>query len=107
MYDLFNQSQPQATTAVKSGSNYSFETSLPAYKSNPGIKLTQAESILELVKELKETCLLELSDRLDIPQSTVSGRIKDLRDAGKVKYAPKEDSISYKGYVRKKICLCS
>lgn len=103
---LPESSPPVVMESRKRKTNYSYETSLPAYKSNTEGKVTQAEKILATVKQLKQTCLKQLSDVLGIDQSTVSGRIGDLIEEGRVKYADKENYITYGGRLRKKILIC-
>lgn len=78
--------------------NYSFETSLPAYKINPVNKQSQANKILGYVKQLKSTTLKELEDLTGMPQSTIAGRVNDLIEDKKVHYNGKK---KYKGMLRK------
>jgi predicted HTH transcriptional regulator len=80
--------------------NYSYQTSLPAYHENTSGKIAQAQKINAIVNEKKSTCLKEIEDILNIPQSTVSARISDLRNEGKVKY---DGVIVFKGRKRKSI----
>lgn len=86
-------------------SNYSYETSLPAYYDNSSLKKRQQDVILKLVEDCG-TCLKEIEKKLkavyniNIPQSTVSGRISDLIKEKKVMYLGK---IFFEGYTRKKI----
>ena len=85
--------------------NYSYETSLPAYHSNANDKKRQQDIIQSLVTE-KGTCLKEIEIRLwqlhkiRIPQSTISGRINDLIQQKKVMYM---DKIDFAGCKRKRI----
>ena len=82
--------------------NYSYETSLPAYHSNANDKQRQQDIIQSLVTE-KGTCLKEIEIKLwqlykiRIPQSTISGRINDLIKENKVMYSDKAEFAGYKG----------
>lgn len=78
--------------------NYSFETSLPAYKANSLNKQSQANKIFGYVKQLKSTTLKELEDLTGMPQSTIAGRVNDLIEDKKVHYNGKK---KYKGMLRK------
>ncbi len=85
--------------------NYSYETSLPAYHSNANEKKRQQDIIQGLVTE-QGTCLKEIEHKLkqlykiEIPQSTISGRINDLMKEKKVMYFEK---CFYDGCTRKRI----
>lgn len=86
--------------------NYSYDTSLPAYHSNANEKQRQRDYILSLVtedgitgKELEYN--LKKVYGMTIPQSTIFGRIKELKDDRKVMYA--SDKKFYSGKLRKKI----
>lgn len=85
--------------------NYSYDTSLPAYHSNANDKKRQQDIIQGLVTE-KGTCLKEIEIKLwqlhkiRIPQSTISGRINDLMKEKKVMYF---DKVKYAGCKRKRI----
>lgn len=64
---------------------YSRKTSLPAYKENPDLKESQKKQVLQLMKRLGGVaCLKQLQQEMKIPQSSISGRIGDLRQEGKV-----------------------
>lgn len=78
--------------------NYSIETSLPAYLSPKDV---QVEKVYETVKNGANN-LLAISELLNMPQSTVSGRINDLIEIGRVKY---EGILEYKNRKRKQIKL--
>ena|SRR5436190_728259 len=80
-------------------SNYSYPTSLPAYESGPLIKHKQSEDILAFIKR-GATNLLQLSQLTGLPQSTVSGRISDLLNEGKIEY---KGFVIYADRKRKKI----
>lgn len=90
-------------TPAKRG--YSWDTSYPALKENPQGKALQAEKVYEVIKRLGETCLLQISEELGMEQGRVSARMSDLISAGRVRYSGKEDYISYKGRIRKKIIV--
>lgn len=79
--------------------NYSFETSLPAYKDNPAEKRRQQDEILRFIRKGANN-LLQLSILMRIPQSTVSGRMTDLIKEGKAEYSGK---VVYNGSQRKRI----
>lgn len=78
-------------------SNYSFETSLPAYKDNKESKKQQVEIIYEAIKNGKQT-IAELADLTGLQPSTVSGRIGDLVRAGRV-YS--DSTVIFNGRKRK------
>ncbi len=83
-------------------SNYSFETSLPAFKENKALnKHRQCDLILGIVRKGANN-LLQISQVSGIPQAIVSARIYDLIEDGKVKY---EGKLNYNDRVRKKIVL--
>lgn len=81
--------------------NYSYQTSLPAYRDNGSEKLIQADLVLAYIG-LGKNCLLQIADQMRLPQSTVAGRVNDLIEEGKVKY---EGFVIYKDRKRKKIVL--
>lgn len=81
-------------------SNYSYLTSLPAYHEAPDVKKRQAEMIFSFIVNGANN-LLQISELVGLPQSTVAGRITDLKNAGKVEY---EGFVFYKDRKRKKIC---
>lgn len=63
-------------------SNYSYETSLPAYQEDQQGKDAQAKRILAIMKSLGGKCTIkQIEELIHLPQSTVSGRMKDLREA--------------------------
>jgi predicted transcriptional regulator len=81
-------------------SNYSFDTSLPAYQGNQEDKQIQKKKLLAIFNQCGgRATLKEVADLMGLPQSTVSGRIndliadKELMDTGEKK--------SYQGYTRK------
>jgi predicted transcriptional regulator len=76
--------------------NYSYETSLPPYKQD---KTSQCLAVLDCVTE-DCNCLLQISRKLKLPQSTISGRVNDLIEMGKVKY---EGFTTYENRKRKAI----
>lgn len=81
--------------------NYSYETSLPAYRETPSEKAFQSSKVLESIKDGKST-LLEISEALGLAQSTVSGRVNDLIEEGTVKY---DGFTNYKNRKRKNIIV--
>jgi hypothetical protein len=83
-------------------SNYSFETSLPAFQSCPDEKKKQADMIYELIQQGADN-LLKLAELTGLEQGRISARISDLIEERKVRYA--EEKIVYKKFKRKKICL--
>lgn len=86
--------QPQTST-----SNYQTETSLPAYQDNQEGKLIQEQRILQALKNLGgKGCILQLNELLNLPSSTISGRLNDLREKRKVKDTGQK--VKYKGYTR-------
>lgn len=82
-------------------SNYSYETSLPAYHSNVSEKKLQSETVLSLVKKGVNN-LLELSQLTGLPQSTISARCNELIKDERIKY---EGFIYYEDRKRKKIVV--
>lgn len=78
---------------------YSHTTSLPAYLENQTGKQQQKEKILSLITE-EGTCLKQLEELTGLPQSTVSGRVNDLKEERKAMY---HGFITYGGRLRKKI----
>lgn len=81
--------------------DYSYETSLPAYKDNVEEKGSQLEMIICMVNNGDNT-LLELSHDSGLPQSTVAGRVNDAIKLGRLKY---DGMVEYSGRKRKKIVL--
>jgi aryl-alcohol dehydrogenase-like predicted oxidoreductase len=79
--------------------NYSFETSLPAYQERPTEKRRQCDNILQFIKRGVDN-LLQLSEVTGLPQSTVSGRVNDLKTEGKIDYP---GYVVYKDRKRKRI----
>ena len=81
--------------------NYSFETSYPAYKEAPELKRRQADELLLFIKRGANN-LLQLSQLSGLPQSTVAGRCNDLKTEGKIDYA---GHVIYADRKRKKIVV--
>jgi hypothetical protein len=80
--------------------NYSHQTSLPAYKSNVSGKEIQKKVILKAMQSLGgKATLLQLAEITDIHQSTVSGRMSDLRKDRKV--MDTGEKLKYGKYTRK------
>lgn len=79
--------------------NYSYETSMPAYKDNPNLKKTQAEELLSLIRKGANN-LLQIAELSGLPESTVAGRVNDLIKEHRVKYNGK---VVFRNRVRKKI----
>ena len=94
--DLFSQPKTEG---------YSHATSGVAYRSNPEKKLACKERLFLIIQRLKSTTLLELHEITGLPQSSVSGRIADLIQEGRVKYSSRQDYVFYKGQLRKKILV--
>lgn len=89
-----NQIQPKHST-----SNYQMETSMPAYQSNQEEKLVAEKRILQALKSLGgKGCILQLHEMLQLPSSTISGRLSDLREKRKVKDSGTK--MKYRGYTR-------
>lgn len=85
-------------------SNYSVETSLPAYHSNPEGKTLQAQKVLAKMHSLGgKVCIKQLEEVLSLPASTLSGRINDLIAAGKVRDTG--EKCTYQGMRRKVFAL--
>ncbi len=90
--------------------NYSHSTSKPAFKSNADGKKTHCELILNIFKELEgKACLLQIQQQLQLvhnihlPQSSVAGRVGQLRQRGLV-----EDTgghVSYENLKRRLFSL--
>lgn len=75
----------------KSKTSYSWRTSLPAYLENLEGKDMQEKLVLHVMKKKRgKSTLKEVQDylrtifRITLPQSTISGRMNDLRDKGYV-----------------------
>jgi predicted transcriptional regulator len=81
-------------------SNYSFETSKPAYEEN--LATNNEKQKYQVFKWILKggNNLLQISGMMGIPQSTVSGRINDLIKEKKVEYS---EFVIYKERKRKKI----
>jgi len=79
--------------------NYSFATSLPAYHDRPSEKQIQTEKTFILIKKGVNN-LLQLSEILQLPQSTIAGRVNDLIAENKVQY---KGEVIYANRKRKKI----
>lgn len=79
--------------------NYSFETSLPAYLEDPKGKKKMQMKVVNMVRQGMQT-IREIADALDMPDSSVSGRISDAMKDYQVKY---DGKIVYAGRLRKKI----
>jgi hypothetical protein len=80
-------------------SNYSYETSLPAYKDEVLTKKRQADEILKFIVKGANN-LLQLSQITGLPQSTIAGRCNDLKFEGKIMY---NGFTYYQNRQRKKI----
>jgi hypothetical protein len=66
--------------------NYSRETSLPAYKENQAGKEAQKTRILQVIRDLGgRATLKQIEEVIQLPQSSISGRINDLIEDRKVK----------------------
>lgn len=84
--------------------NYSIETSLPAYHSFPSQKKKQAEKVLNAVKYLGENaCIKLVAAHVGIPDATASARINDLIKDGTLYYTDEKKVID--GMKRKIIAI--
>lgn len=72
-----------------SNTNYSYETSLPAFHENAEGKEVQKDMIYSLIIQSEKTCLKTLEKLTGLPQSTIAGRINDLVKEEKVMYKDK------------------
>lgn len=85
--------------------NYSYETSAPAYHSEQGAKLIAMKLIEKLMEDNGGARTLKQLEedlramKIYLPQSTISGRMSDLRDLGIVEY--NDACLVYKGRKRK------
>jgi predicted transcriptional regulator len=80
--------------------NYSLETSLPAYHSDQNEKVLQENKVLKQIEALKHNaCIKIIARNLQLPDAIVSARINDLITKGKVEYSEKKFKIE--GYMRK------
>jgi len=71
-------------------SNYSFKTSLPAYDKGSAERLRQKAIVKAQIKLLRENaCIRLIAANTGIPDSTVSGRIDELKKSGEVEYYTK------------------
>lgn len=83
--------------------NYSYKTSLPAYREDENGKQAQKDKILAEIQRLKDgACLKQIEHFMKLPQSTCSGRINDLIDDGKVKH---DGYMEFEGRLRKKFVI--
>ena len=83
--------------------NYSYETSAPAYYENQAGKQTQADNIYNAIRTFGGfSCLKQLESFTGLPQSTVAGRCNDLIRAEKIKYS---GIVFYENRKRKRIVL--
>lgn len=83
-------------------SNYSYSTSLPAFKENQALhKRTQCDNVLALIRKGSDN-LLQVSQLTGLPQSTIAGRVNDLVNDGRVKYF---GQVVYNNRLRKKIII--
>jgi hypothetical protein len=90
----------------KSKTKYSWQTSLPAYLENAEGKDMQEKLVLYVMRRLRgKTTLKEIQDymriklRIMLPQSTISGRMNDLKDKDKVGFFG--ETRIYKDRIRK------
>lgn len=83
--------------------NYSYKTSLPAYREDETGKQAQKTKILAEFNRLGgAACLKQIEKFMHLPQSTCSGRINDLIDDGKVKH---DGYMEFEGRLRKKFVI--
>lgn len=83
--------------------NYSIETSLPAYRDNQESKQLKKQQILEEIKKSPlGVCLKQLEQALHIPQSTCAGRVNDLIADNEVTY---DGVMEFEGRLRKRIII--
>jgi len=67
--------------------NYSYDTSLPAYNKNSSERLRQEAKVENQIKLLKHNaCIKLIAQNLNLPDATISARINDLIDKGKAEY---------------------
>jgi hypothetical protein len=66
-------------------SNYSFSTSLPAYKDNADIKQRQQDEVYQLILKGADN-LLKISQQIQLEQGRISARLSDLIKEKKVRY---------------------
>lgn len=83
--------------------NYSHSTSLPAYYDNGAGKQRQMDEIRECIRRGRNN-LLQIHYALNLPQSTVAGRVNDLIAAKMAKY---DGEVVFEGRKRKRIVLIS
>ena len=81
--------------------NYSYKTSLPAYRGNKEEKQAQATKVLRAIT-VGKNCLLQVAEYLNLPQSTIAGRVNDLIEEGRVCYC---GFTFYKNRKRKRIAV--
>lgn len=83
--------------------NYSYKTSLPAYREDENGKHAQKDKILGEIQRLNDgACLKQIEHFMKLPQSTCSGRINDLIADGKVKH---DGYMEFEGRLRKKFVV--
>lgn len=91
----------------KKKTNYSWRTSLPAYYENKFGKDLQCKVIRFIISRHRgqKATLKEIQDylrdriKVRLPQSTISGRVNDLKDQGKIGFFG--ELKEYKGRLRK------
>ncbi len=79
--------------------NYSFATSKPAFEENSSLKRIQEARIIGLVSQGVNN-LKALAKATGLPDSTVSGRVNDGIDHGKLMYV---GYVEFEGRKRKRI----
>lgn len=83
--------------------NYSYKTSLPAYREDGTGKQAQKDSILAEFNRLGgAACLKQMEKFMHLPQSTCSGRINDLINDGKLKH---DGFMEFDGRLRKRFVI--
>lgn len=82
---------------------YSHLTSKPPYidlKTSGAGKIAE-DKVVEAIR-LGASCLLEISERANMVQSTVAGRVNDAIKAGRIRY---EGTTTYRNRLRKKLVI--
>lgn len=83
--------------------NYSRETSLPAYREDQPGKQAQKDRILQEMNRLGgAACLKQIEQFMHLPQSTCSGRMNDLINDKKIMH---DGFVEYDGRLRKRFVI--
>lgn len=85
--------------------NYSRETSLPAYREDATGKQAKKDLILQEMNRLGGVaCLKQIEQFMHLPQSTCSGRMNDLMHDNKIEH---DGFVTYEGRLRKRFVVKS